>query len=207
VDGRVIASLVFMAVGPIVGLFTPQGPLPRDPGCIYGKVLDGHSGKIRCLSPEEVTPPGPYDTPVADGGADASDGTPTDAPQAPRRDAASDASSAVPLVPLSASIEGLTFEGGDVPRAAVALDRLKKDFLRCAANERGPLKSEATVELRFLVRAPGKAEGVDVGDAHGMSAELVRCVRSALAGRSVGAPSSDPVGVSFSLRMRKDERP
>jgi hypothetical protein len=203
VNLRIIASLVGLAVGPVVGLFAP-----KDPGCLYGQVLDGHSGKIRCLSPEEVSPPGPYDTPVVDGGADATGGTPADASQGARRDAAVDAGSpAVPLLPLAASIEGLTFEGGDVPRAAAAIDRMKKDFLRCAANERSPLKGEATVELRFLVRAPGKAEGVDVGGVRGMSADMVRCVRSALAGRSVGAPSSDPVGVSFSLRLRKDEHP
>jgi hypothetical protein len=111
------------------------------------------------------------------------------------------------LVPLSATIEGITFDGGDVPHAAAALERMKKDFLRCAANERVPLKADATLNLRFLVRAPGKAEGVDVGEVHGMSADMVRCARSALAGRSVGAPSSDPVGVSFALRLRKEERP
>jgi hypothetical protein len=202
VDVRIVASFVCMAVGPVVGLFAP-----RDPGCLYGKVLDGHSGAIRCLSPEEVSPPGPYDTPVMDGGVDASDGAPPDAAQASKRDAAPEAGSAVPLVPLSASIEDLTFDGGDVPRAPAALDRLKKDFLRCAASERVAPKGEATVELRFLVRAPGKAEGVDVGGVHGMSADMVRCVRSALAGRLVGAPSSDPVGVSFSLHVRKDDRP
>jgi len=189
-----------MAVGPVLGLFAP-----KDPGCLYGKVLDGHSGAIRCLSPEEVSPPGPYDTPV-DGGVDASDGASPDAAQASKRDAAPEAGSALPMVPLSASIEDLTFDGGDVPRAPAALDRLKKDFLRCAASERVP-KGEATVELRFLVRAPGKAEGVDVGGVHGMSADMVRCVRAALAGRLVGSPSSDPVGVSFSLHVRKDDRP
>jgi len=190
-----------MAVGPVLGLFAP-----KDPGCLYGKVLDGHSGAIRCLSPEEVSPPGPYDTPV-DGGVDASDGASPDAAQASKRDAAPEAGSALPLVPLSASIEDLTFDGGDVPRAPAALDRLKKDFLRCAASERVPPRGEATVELRFLVRAPGKSEGVDVGGVHGMSADMVRCVRAALAGRLVGAPSSDPVGVSFSLHVRKDDRP
>ncbi len=190
-----------MALGPVLGLFAP-----RDPGCLYGKVLDGHSGKIRCLSPEEVTPPGPYDTPVGDAGAGTVDGAATSAPPVARVDAGADGSAGVPVVPLSATIESLTFEGGDVPRASAALDRIKKDFVRCASNERPP-KGDVTVELRFLVRAPGRAEGVDVGSVHGMSADMVRCVRSTLAGRSVGAPSSDPVGVSFSLRMTKGERP
>jgi hypothetical protein len=182
---------VGLAVGPVVGLFAPKAS--NDPGCIYGKVLDGHTGKVRCLSPEEVTPPGPYDTP-SDAGVDAEAGA--DAGAALRRDAQSDSA----LVPLSAAIEDLTFDGGDVPRAAAALDRMRKEFLKCASER--PSKSEATVTLRFLVRAPGKAEGVDVGEMRGMSADVARCMRSTLAGRSVGAPSTDPVGVSFTLHLR-----
>jgi hypothetical protein len=178
-----------LGVGSVVGLFAPGGaPSSKDPGCIYGKVLDGHTGKVRCLSPEEVTPPGPYDTPMADAGVDAEAGAPLDA-------------GATRLVPLSATIDALTFDGGDVPRAPAALERMKKDFLRCSS-ERAAIKSEATLVLRFLVRAPGKAEGVDVGESHGMSADMVRCMRSTLAGRSVGAPSTDPVGVSFTLHLR-----
>jgi hypothetical protein len=176
-----------LGVGSVVGLFAPgasQGS--KDPGCIYGKVLDGHTGKVRCLSPEEVTPPGPYDTPIADAGVDAEAGGPLDS-GAPR------------VVPLSVTIDALTFDGGDVPRAPAALERTKKEFLRCAT---APLKSEATLVLRFLVRAPGRAEGVDVGESHGMSADMVRCMRSALAGKSMGAPSTDPVGVSFTLHLR-----
>src|SRR5262245_43894735 len=48
-------------------------PPTSGPGCLYGQVVDGHSGEIRCLSPAEVTPPGPYDTPVdhTDAGTDA----------------------------------------------------------------------------------------------------------------------------------------
>jgi hypothetical protein len=177
-----------MALGPVIGLFSP-----KDPGCLYGQVLDGHTGKIRCLSPDEVA------LPPADAGVDASDGASGDAATA-RRDAGVDVG-AVPVV--SASIESLTFDGGEVPRAAAALERIKKDFARCAADH-GLAKPEATIELRFLVRAPGKAEGVDVGDVRGMSSEMVRCMKSALAGRSVGAPSSEPVGVSFSVRLKKE---
>jgi hypothetical protein len=197
VSGKLVAAGC-LAVGSIVGLFAPSGASgSKDPGCIYGKVLDGHTGKIRCLSPEEVSPPGPFDTPVVDAGVDAEAGAPIEA--GARRDARAD--TPIPLVPLSVTIEALTFEGGDVPRAPAALDRIKKDFLQCAV-DRPAVKVEATATLRFLVRAPGKAEGVDVGDVHGMSADMVRCMRSTLAGRSVGAPSTDPVGVSFTLHLR-----
>jgi hypothetical protein len=114
------------------------------------------------------------------------------------------ADGASPLRSVSGAIEGLSFEGGEVPRAAAALERIKKDFARCTATEPGLLKNDAAIELRFLVRAPGKAEGVDVVQSRGMSADIARCVASSLAGRPVGAPTSDPVGASFTVHFKKD---
>jgi hypothetical protein len=177
-------------------------------------VLDGHSGEIRCLSPEELTPPGPYDTPLVepadagDAGIDAGASSDAGANGPSRRDGAADASSAIPLRPISVSLEGLAFENGEVPRAPAALERFKKDFVRCgsaaASNDPGSLRSDAVVEVRFIVRAPGRAEGVDVVQSRGVSADIVRCVTTAVANRPIGAPSSDPVGVQVSIRFRKD---
>jgi hypothetical protein len=199
VHAKIILLACIAGGGPLWGLFAP-----KDPGCIYGKVLDGHTGKVRCLSPEEASPPGPFDTPPGDAGADASGDASSDAAPALRADAAAE-SGAIPLTgAVSASIEGITFDGGEVPRVPAALERLKKEFIRCASVERGLTKGEPSIELRFLVRAPGKAEGVDVGDARGVSADVARCARAALAGRAVGAPSSDPVGVSFSVRFKRE---
>jgi hypothetical protein len=99
----------------------------------------------------------------------------------------------------TASIENLTFQNGDVPHARVALERIKKDFAKCAVNELGP--AGGTAELRFIVRAAGRAEGVDVARVHGVSANIMRCVTSALTLRSVGAPSADPVGVILTVRF------
>jgi hypothetical protein len=178
----------------------------RGPGCLYGQVVDGHTGAVRCLSPEEVAPPGPYDTPVepADAGADRDAGR--DAASVPRRDAeadaAVDATVPIPLCPghATVTIDGLAFDGGDVPRVPAALERIKKDFVRCVEN--APPKGEASIELKFLVRAPARAEGVDVVQAHGVSSDIVRCVTSSLNGRPVGAPTNDPVVVSFTVRFR-----
>jgi hypothetical protein len=222
------STAVLVGVGGIGGLFAlASTPLPcerdalaaapstassnrkSDPGCLYGQVVDGHSGAVRCLSPQEVTPAGPHDTlpPEAyDAGVDSGrDGGHTTGGGA-RRDAGVflDSSSAIPLRTISVSIEGLSFENGEVLRAPAALDRIKKDFARCAANEPLPLKSDATLDLRFLVRAPGRAEGVDVVQARGMSVDIVRCVTSQLAGRQVGSPSTDPVAVALTVRFKRD---
>jgi hypothetical protein len=198
--------IVVASIGSSFAAAPTKKPAGGGPGCLYGQVIDGHSGTIRCLSPEEVTPPGPYDSPsfpVADAG---SDGAQADAAHdAARREGGIDAQTPIPLRSgsVSVSIEGLTFDSGDVPRAPAALDRIKKDFAKCGA-ESATLKNDATIELRFLVRAPGRAEGVDVIQSRGMSSDIVRCVASSLAGRAVGAPTSDPVGVSLTVRFKQE---
>jgi hypothetical protein len=112
---------------------------------------------------------------------------------------------AVPTArPVVVTLEGPVFDGGDVPRAAAALDRMKVAFGKCASVENALTKSEASIDLRFLVRAPGRAEGVDVDKARGLSADVVRCMTTALARSYVGAPSDDPVGVAVTVRVRKE---
>jgi len=180
-----------------------------DPGCLHGQVVDGHSGAVRCLSAQELTLAGPYDMlppEPSDAGLDSGRDAASAAGGGARRDAGAflDSSSAIPLRTISVSIEGLSFENGDVPRAPLALDRIKKDFARCAANEPLLVKSDATLDLRFLVRGPGRAEGVDVVQVRGMSVDVVRCVTSQLAGRQVGSPSADPVAVALTVRFKKD---
>jgi hypothetical protein len=105
--------------------------------------------------------------------------------------------------PVVVSLDGLVFDGGDVPRAAAALDRMKPAFTRCASAENALIKNEASLDLRFLVRAPGRAEGVDVDKARGLSGDVVRCMTSALARSYIGAPSDDPVGVAITVRLRR----
>jgi hypothetical protein len=100
---------------------------------------------------------------------------------------------------VSATIENLTFENGEVPHARVALERIKKDLARCAESASGA--ANGTVEFRFIVRAPGRAEGVDVTRIRGVSSNIVRCATSALMLRSVGSPSADPVGVIMIVRF------
>jgi hypothetical protein len=100
---------------------------------------------------------------------------------------------------LVATLEDLSFKNGEVPRARSALERIMKDFTKCAETEPGP--AEGTVELRFIVRAPGRAEGVDVTKVRGVSSNVVQCATSALSLRSVGAPSTEPVAVILSVRF------
>ncbi|HMJ53482.1 MAG TPA: hypothetical protein VK540_15455 [Polyangiaceae bacterium] len=121
-----------------------------------------------------------------------------------RRDLAPSSTAASIARPVAVTLEGPVFDGGDVPRAGAALDRMKSAFVRCASIESALAKNEASIDLRFLVRSPGRAEGVDVDKARGVSADVVRCMTSVLARSYIGAPSDDPVGVAVTVRLRKD---
>ena len=66
-------------------------------------------------------------------------------------------------------------------------------------------KTKRTIDLRFFVRAPGRAEGVDVDKVRGVSGDVVRCMTSVLARSYIGAPSDDPVGVAMTVRVRRPE--
>ncbi|MET0595899.1 MAG: hypothetical protein ABW133_24580, partial [Polyangiaceae bacterium] len=85
------------------------------------------------------------------------------------------------LRPAIVTLDEPVFDGGDVPKAAASLERMKAGFARCASIENALTKNEASIDLRFLVRAPGKAEGVGAEKVRGVSGDVVRCMTSVLA--------------------------
>src|SRR5262249_51989589 len=108
---------------------------------------------------------------------------------------------AAPLHPTEVRVASLEFEGGEVPHAEAVLNKLAaKEFAECAS-EHGGSRRDAGMEIRVLGRAPGKAEGIDVGKSKGVPGEVGRCIVAALAGKKVGAPSTEPVGVTLTLRL------
>lgn len=112
--------------------------------------------------------------------------------------------------PTRVVVDSISFENGEVPRAQVSLEKLANQELAACASERGGVQGEGTVELKFLVRARGRAEGVDVGKVRNVPAAVVHCLATTLARRPIGAPSDEPVGVTATLKLIDDkaqERP
>jgi hypothetical protein len=52
------------------------------------------------------------------------------------------------------------------------------------------------------VRARGRAEGVEVTGARGVSADASACVRVLLKNKAIGAPTADPVGVTVTVTLK-----
>lgn len=95
------------------------------------------------------------------------------------------------------------FEGGEAPRAEKNLGSQKVlDAIAKCVSEAGGLPGKTgSFKVELLVRARGKAEGVEVTPT-GVPAESARCVRTLLKDRSLGVPTADPTGVTVIYTLK-----
>ena len=166
------------------------------PRCPYGELSDPHRGFVRCLAPDERDagwlPPAPQPMPpqaadVADAGA--KDPPP---PTAPAN------AGPPPLVDIGAP----KFENGEVPRTEKALAKAATEIATCVAQHGGLTGPTGTIKIQFLVRNRGRAEGVEVLSARGVSPDAAACVRVLLKNKPIGPPTSDPVGVTVTISLK-----
>lgn len=104
--------------------------------------------------------------------------------------------------PPALEIKGFTFENGEVPRAEKAVTKLADEMGKCVAKNGGLSRASGSMKVQFIVRARGRAEGVEILSSQGVSAEASACVRLLLKNRAIGEPTADPVGVTFVLSMK-----
>ena len=89
-----------------------------------------------------------------------------------------------------------------MPRADKALGKLAGDIAKCVGDHGGLSGDAGSLKVQFLVRARGRAEGVEVTGARGVSAEASACVRVLLKDKAIGAPTADPVGVTVTVTLK-----
>jgi hypothetical protein len=181
---------------PDAGVVDGGADAGAEPTCPHGRLEDPHRGFVRCLEPGEADagglPPPSEPEPRA-----TVDGGPSDA--GPADGGASDAAPAGP--PPEVAVGEPAFEGGDVPKLDKALAKARAEVGRCVAEHGGLAGAAGSVKLQFLVRARGRAEGVEILKAKGITPEARECIRLALKNRRVGEPSADPVGVTVTLTL------
>lgn len=115
--------------------------------------------------------------------------------------ASTDAPAAGPGKAATATLGEPKFEGGEVPKAKGVLDKMAKTLGKCVTDHGGLRAAKGVIEVQFLVRAQGIAEGVDVLSASGVDDEAKKCVRDALKKKTIGPPSADPVGVTVKIEL------
>ncbi|NUP06639.1 MAG: hypothetical protein HOW73_11345 [Polyangiaceae bacterium] len=103
--------------------------------------------------------------------------------------------------PVSIEIGDPKFTSGDIPKAKGSLEKLSKKLKACVDDNGGLTEKRGEIELQFLVRASGNAEGVEILKAKGIGADAKKCVQALLKKKSIGTPSEDPIGVTFVLKL------
>ena len=186
---------------------------PYDPACPWGRINNGKGVVVRCLSEAEAQ------------------GLRSGALASPSSSALP-AASAVPLVaptssatPTAVAAEEVTEADAGTPALAPSNDKLEitvgpvtadsgtlgigklgaaRDKYQKCVNDNGGLKEpNGEVQVRFMLRQKGRAEGVSVAKRSGVSAEAARCVSEVVDRRYVGVPAEPMVGATVSIKFAK----
>jgi hypothetical protein len=93
--------------------------------------------------------------------------------------------------------------GGTVTDLETALDRTRDGVASCVSTHGGLSGDAGRLDVQFLVRERGRAEGVEVTRAQKVSSEAAQCVQKLLRNRPIGVPTDDPVGVIYAYKLRR----
>ena len=83
------------------------------------------------------------------------------------------------------------------------LNQPKSRYAKCITDHGGLKDKTGEVDVRFLVRSKGIAEGVSVQKRVNVSAEAARCVAEVVDRRRVGVPDAPLVGATVIIKFEK----
>ena len=187
---------------------------PYDPACPWGRVGNGKGLIVRCLTETEAqglragTLSAGGALPVASAAPSAAASvavqpTVTTASVTPGDVAEADAGA-----PPTSSDEKLDVTVGPVTAdsGTLGIGKLgaaRDKYLKCVSDNGGLKEKEGEVQVRFLLRQRGRAEGVSVSKRVGVSAEAARCVSEVVDRRYVGVPEAPIVGATVAIKFAK----
>ena len=191
---------------------------PYDPACPWGRIGNGKGVIVRCLSEAEAqalragtvagalpaasTTPTAVSSASATAVATAAPATATPATAAATTEDAPEVDAGAPAPSdekLDVTVGPVTADSGELGIGKLGAARDK--YVKCV-NDNGGLK-EATgeVQVRFLLRAKGRAEGVSVAKRIGVTTEAARCVSEVVDRRFVGVPDAPIVGATVTIKF------
>jgi len=190
---------------------------PYDPACAWGRVGNGKGMVVRCISEEEAkglrTPtavPVAAKTPAPASPTSVTSSKPSaDAPVAPTSTETAPPPAAEPEPAPSADTEApLEVTVGPVAadEGTLGIGKLgapKDKYSACVQKNGGLSGKTAEVQVRFLVRSKGVAEGVSVAKRTNLSKEAAQCVADVIDRRRVGTPEAPMVGATIQIKFTK----
>jgi hypothetical protein len=191
---------------------------PYDPACAWGRVGNGKGMVVRCISEDEAkalrsapvatpaTKPAPAAPSVSSTTKPAAEATPAPssaAPEAPADNAAEAEPAPSPDADalLDVVVGPVTADEGTL--GVGKLGQPKDKYQACVQKNGGLSGKTGEVQVRFLVRGKGVAEGVSVAKRTNLSSEAAKCVAEVIDRRRVGTPESPMVGATVLVKFTK----
>jgi hypothetical protein len=185
---------------------------PYDPACPWGRIGNGKGLIVRCLGEAEAQAlragtlagalPVASAAPVAIASA-----TPPSAPPAAAPDEAPAADAGAPAASnekLDVTVGPVSADSGEL--GIGKLGAAKDKYLKCIQDNGGLKDATGEVQVRFLLRAKGRAEGVSVAKRAGVTTEAARCVSEVVDRRFVAVPDAPLVGATVVIKFAKADK-
>jgi hypothetical protein len=185
---------------------------PYDPACPWGRIGNGKGLIVRCLSEGEAqglrsATLSPVNSALPISSVLPPSLVPPAATPPPAPQASTETNETDPGVPvthdekLEVSVGPVTADTGQlgVGKLGQARDR----YAKCVSDNGGLKEGAGEVQIRFLVRQRGRAEGVSVAKRVGVSAEAARCVSEIVDRRYVGVPEAPIMGATVTIKFVK----
>ena len=191
---------------------------PYDPACPWGRISNGKGLIVRCLTEAEaqglrsgtLAPPSVSALPVATAtsAAPVVAAPSSTAPTPAASDEAAEADAGAPAPAPSPSNDKLDITVGPVTAdtGTLGIGKLgaaRDKYMKCVNDNGGLKEASGEVQVRFMLRQRGRAEGVSVAKRSGVSAEAARCVSEVVDRRYVGVPAEPMVGATVSIKFAK----
>jgi hypothetical protein len=190
-----LAVVAAIAVAAKSGLAQSDNPAeanhyPYDPVCAWGRIANGKGMLVRCITQNEANALLSNNVPAASASSAAP--VPSASAAAPDQNAR-----------IDARVVRVTPDQGDLPKAVRKLQVARKRFVDCVHDNGGLHDANGEVEVRFLVRGRGRAEGVSVRRNQGVSRKAAECVAGVVDRRYVGVPQAPFVGATAVIKFSK----
>lgn len=216
-----LVALLSLVDGDAFGGPSEAQRYPFDPACAWGRLSDGRGLFVRCLSKDEaerlskpVAPnsvpsvqsakPTPTSVPAPSSSAAANSATVSTAPPpAAGATAGTEAGELITREPLSAELVGVVADEGELPLAKRKLAVPHERYAQCVMDHGGLKAPSAHVEVRFLVRERGRAEGAAAEKFQGMSEAAASCIAQVVDRRQTGTGAGPVVAATATIRVRK----
>jgi len=191
---------------------------PYDPACPWGRVGNGKGLIVRCLSEAEAQ--GLRSGTLAAAGGSPASTVPVGSaavnsppPVVPPANSAAPALAAEEIAEADAGVQPVSTDKLEITVGPVSADTgtlgigklgaARDRYIKCVNDNGGLKEASGEVQVRFMLRQRGRAEGVSVAKRSGVSAEAARCVSEVVDRRYVGVPAEPIVGATVSIKFAK----